>query len=67
MLLTITLILAATIALAALELFLFWRLGERADGHGIHERERTRSSEVRTGVVHTYPRQRTASPGTRAA
>jgi Flp pilus assembly protein TadB len=31
MLLTIALILAATIALAALELWLFWRLGERDD------------------------------------
>ncbi len=31
MLLTIALVLAATIALAALELWLFWRLGERDD------------------------------------
>jgi hypothetical protein len=65
--LTITLILAATIALAALEIFLFWRLGERAERRRIHDPERTRSSEVRTGLVHTYPRRRTASPAKRAA
>jgi hypothetical protein len=64
--LTITLILAATTALAALEIFLFWRLGEHADRRRIRERERTRSWEVRTELVHADPRQ-TANVPRRAA
>jgi hypothetical protein len=38
MLLTITLILAAMIAVAALELWLFWRLGERDDRRRVRTR-----------------------------
>ena len=48
MLLTITLILLAAIAIAALEIRLFWRLGERDDRRRAHERSTEDASKPST-------------------
>jgi hypothetical protein len=66
MLLTILIILVATIALAALEVWLFWLAGERVDRRLAYRRDRRRPRRNRT--VTTAPRRRAgglASTGAR--
>lgn len=65
--LTITLILVAMIALAALELWFFWRLGERGDARRSRARLRLRFSEAGSGRTVTSAPERTSRPARRAA
>jgi hypothetical protein len=65
--LTITLILVAMIALAALEGLFFWRLGERDDARRSRARRRLRVSEGLSGRRGATAPQRTSPPARRAA
>jgi hypothetical protein len=67
MLLTITLILVAMVLLAALEIWLFWQLGERDDRRRIRKRREPRSSERWTGRRHVRSQRRSSSPLKHAA
>jgi hypothetical protein len=62
MLLTITLVLVAMLALAALELWLFCRLGDRDDRRRTHGMRGARSSTAWIGARDTVPRWRRSSP-----
>ena len=62
MLLTITLILAAMLALSALELLLFWRLDKRDDRRGTHRRRDGAVSRARTWAIAIASRRRGSSP-----
>jgi hypothetical protein len=58
MLLTITVVLVVMCALAVLEVWMFWQLGERADRHGVQARRGSACSEHRTGCLCTGPIRR---------
>lgn len=64
--LTITLILVAMIALAALELWFFWWLGERDDARRSRGRLRPRISEARA-YRGSFTPERTSRPTKHAA
>lgn len=66
MLLTITLILVAMLALAALELWLFWRVGGRDDRRRAHRRRDVAVLDTPTAARRNGPR-RPGSPPVRPA
>jgi hypothetical protein len=65
--LTITLILVAMVALVALELWFFWRLGERDDARRSRARLRPRVSKTGDGRGDSSAPERTSRPARRAA
>jgi hypothetical protein len=62
MLLTTIFILVVTIALAALEIWLFWQSGERDDRRRIRERHGVDSSIARTGLKDSCPTHPSSPP-----